>query len=83
MGATRIFQEGGSLGSFLKIFWVAQKVVRFVFSLSKLRKQPFLAEILNMKGEALAPLSPLPTPMSINVKIKQWTPPWNSQKNSF
>jgi len=52
------FQEGGTRGFFLGRL----KVVKFGFSHSKLRKQPFFAEIFKIQG-ALTPF-PLPTPMA-------------------
>ena len=53
-----------SPGSLL-IFWDfsrGEKVVKFDFSFSKLRKQPFFVENFKIQGSN-APLPPLPTPM--------------------
>jgi len=41
MGVGRVFSKGVTLGDFSKIFPGGSKVVKFVFSHSKVRKQPF------------------------------------------
>jgi len=51
----------GPLADFSKIFLGVPKVVKYVFSHSKLRKQPFCWNFQNPGGKALQP--PLPTPM--------------------
>ena len=56
MGVGRIFSKGGA------------KVVKFDFSHSKLRKQPFFAEIFKILG-AKFPLASLPTPMPNNIVV--------------
>ena len=63
MGAEWIFSRGATRGFFLN-FPRGPKVVKFHFSHSKLRKQPFLLKISQSRG--LGPLSPLPTPMVID-----------------
>jgi len=48
MGVGRIFFQGeGALGAFSKIFLLGSKVVKFVFSYSKLRKLTFLVKFSN------------------------------------
>jgi len=59
----RVFPGGGEpLGDFSKIFLWGPKVVKFVFAHSKLRKQPFFAEIFKTQGAQ----APLPTPMEVS-----------------
>jgi len=54
-GRRKDFFQEGPLGDFSKIFSGGAKVVKFAFSLSKLRKQSFFAEMFN----------PLPTHMQV------------------
>jgi len=57
MGVGRIF-PGRAIGSFSKIFLGGPKVAKFVFSHSKLRKQPFLLKFSKYRGPwPLAPPS--------------------------
>jgi len=59
MGVERIFSRGGTGGFFQKLSREGLKVVKFVFSDSKLRKQSFLLKF--SKSRRL--VSPVPTPM--------------------
>jgi len=59
-GRRKVFFQGGPLRDFPKFFHEGPKVVKFVFSLSKLRKQPFLAEIFKIQ-EGQGPLLPRPS----------------------
>jgi len=59
----RIFSRG-ALWDLSKIFLGGQKVVKFDFSHSKLRKQPFFTEIFKIQGTKV-PVRPLPTIMFI------------------
>jgi len=68
MGIGRIFSRGGT-GGFSKIFPGGPKVVKFVFSHSKLKKQPFLLKISKSRG-ALAHSPLLPTPMVATTRLK-------------
>jgi len=54
-GATRVFFQNFSIG--------VPKVVKFVFSHWKLRKQPFVLKLLKSKGAKVTTALPLPTPM--------------------
>ena len=56
MGVGRIFPGGGATG-FFQSFSRGPKVVKFVFSHLKLRKQPFLLKFSKSRGER-APLPP-------------------------
>jgi len=59
------FPNGGTRGFFHNFSRRGGKVVKFVFSQSKLRKQPFFAQIAKIQGIAKAPLChPPPTPMA-------------------
>jgi len=57
MGVGKIFSRGAP-GDSSKIFPVRVKVVKFVFSHSKARKQHFLLKFSKSRGEG--PLAPLP-----------------------
>jgi len=56
--ASEEFFPEGVLVDFSKICLWGLKVVKFVFSHSKLRKQPFFAGIFKIHGEAKTPLHP-------------------------
>jgi len=53
-GVGRIFPRG-ELGDFSKIFLGGEKVVKFVFSPSKVRKQPLFDEISKIKSVQRSP----------------------------
>jgi len=57
----KYFAQGGALGDFSKIFLGGRKVVKFVFSHLKLRKQPFLLKFSKSRG-ALSPPFRRPCP---------------------
>jgi len=59
------FCHGGALGDFSKIFPGGPKVVKFVFFHSKLRKQPFFAEIFKIQGKG----HPCPTSRRPHTRI--------------
>jgi len=62
-GRRNDFFQGGTLGDFSKIFLGGTKVVIFEFSHSKLRKQPFSAEIFKIQlSKDLLPPLPMPMP---------------------
>jgi len=61
-GCRKDFFNGAPAGHFSKTFPEGPKVVKFVFSHTKLRKQPFFAEIFKIQG------APLPTPMLRAIK---------------
>ena len=63
MGVGRIFSRESHERIFLNFSRVGPKVMKFDFSHSKLRKQPFLLKFLKSRG-CQAPLQPLPTPMA-------------------
>ena len=56
-GRQKDFFHGGALGDFSKIFSGGAKVMKFVFLLSKLRKQPFLLKFSKSRG-SWPPLPP-------------------------
>jgi len=56
------FSRGGATRVFSKIFLGGPKVVKFVFSYSKLRKQPFLLKFSKSKGGQGHPLPPFRRP---------------------
>jgi len=64
MGIGRTFSSRGALGDFFLHFSRGSKVVKFDFSHSKLRKQPFLLGISKSGGKG-PPLPLLPTPMHV------------------
>ena len=57
LGVGRIFSRGGAVRDFSKFFPGGDKVVKFGFHPSKLKKQPFLLIISESRGE-----TPLPPP---------------------
>jgi len=60
MGVRKTFSKGEDIWGFFQNFSRAgTKVVKFVFPHSKLRKQPFFAEIFKIQGAR----PPLPTPI--------------------
>ena len=65
MGVRRNLPREGPLGDFSKILLEGPKVVKFIFSHSKLRKQPFLTFFKIQGGQD--PPCPLPTPMSLTL----------------
>jgi len=64
MGVGRIFSRRGPAGDFPKIFSGGQKVVKFGFYPSKLKKQPFFASNFKIQGVTRSP-DPFPTPMEV------------------
>jgi len=60
------FQWGAIRGCFKNFSRERPKVVKFDFSHSKLRKQPYFAEIFKIQGW---PRLPLPTPMYQDIKM--------------
>jgi len=63
MGLGKIFSRGGTRGFFQNFSRVGPKVVKFVFSHSKLRK-PFLLKRSKCKRDK-TPLLSLPTPITV------------------
>jgi len=62
-GRRKDFVQGEAPGNFSKIFPGGPKVVKFVFSHLKVRKQPFFAENFKIWGWARFPHAPLSTSM--------------------
>jgi len=63
-GGWKKFYRRGHQRIFPKFFQEGPKVVKFVFSHLKLRKQPFLLKFFKSRGDQ-GPLTPLPTPMVV------------------
>jgi len=77
MGVGKIFSRGGTRGFSQKFSRGGPKVVNFnfVFSHSKLTKQPFFAKHFKIQGGALIPL---PTPMNAIRSTLNWSVHWNN-----
>jgi len=74
MGVGRIFFQGATRGFFLNFSSGGPKVVKFYFSHSKLRKQPFLLKISkSRRGQA-----PLPPPSDAHTNNPWQVPLWET-----